>query len=406
MRQKIDPSLEQKSFVESGFKRALVQTSRCLRGENSFSFQIDKAWISSHIDENCKGSHLVFVDGVLRLDLSDLSSLPKACAILPTSKALKIYGPILSSRYKIQKQDPLEIFNLAHFQEGVVIYVPGKLCVENPLQIILLASHTEAQSIALPRIDLMLGKESVLDVLLSTPSLEIEGAVDTQDLTIASLQASLDEGAKLSICDALFSKAGSIHFCEFLLRKEAKVSMWSANYYSLVHALHCSALLEGERAHFEIKGISTLHPYAQTMTKVLAEHKARETTSHQNFKQILSTGAKSTFEGKIYVHPEALLTDAYQRSAALLLSDHAYAISRPNLEIFADDVKASHGATMTTLRDEEAHYLRTRGLSEQEAKNLLIEGFAKTIIQDVPYTQVHQELQSALQMFASTPSKA
>jgi Fe-S cluster assembly protein SufD len=241
---------------------------------------------------------------------------------------------------------------------------------------------------------------------MTTPALLTKEMESIKQLTIASLQATVDEGASLSISDTLLSKAGSVHFYEFLLRKDAKVSLWSANLQPLAHGLHCTATLEGENADFSVKGLSTMQPYADAFVKVLAEHKAPTTKSSQFFKQVLSSGAKSTFEGKIYVHSEALLTEAYQKSAALLLSEHAYAIAKPNLEIFADDVKASHGATMSTLKDEEAHYLRTRGLSEVDARNLLIEGFSKELLQDMPDKNGILALDEALKMLVHTLPEA
>ena len=119
----------------------------------------------------------------------------------------------------------------------------------------------------------------------------------------------------------------------------------------------------------------------QFATNLLLEHRAPECTSTQNIRALVDQQGRSIFSGKIFVHQIAQKTDAYQLSKALILSDDALAAHRPNLEIFADDVKASHGATTGALDEEAAFYLSSRGLSKKEAKKMQIEGF---IAENVP----------------------
>ncbi|MGH2638500.1 MAG: SufD family Fe-S cluster assembly protein, partial [Rhabdochlamydiaceae bacterium] len=106
------------------------------------------------------------------------------------------------------------------------------------------------------------------------------------------------------------------------------------------------------------------------------------------FKGVLKGQSQSSFEGKIYVHPEAQKTEAYQLNHNLLLSDAAVANAKPNLEIFADDVKASHGATMSEVDDEQLFYLQSRGLTKDSARTLLIQGFIQEFLNQIPYTSL------------------
>jgi Fe-S cluster assembly protein SufD len=117
---------------------------------------------------------------------------------------------------------------------------------------------------------------------------------------------------------------------------------------------------------------------------VLVRHLAPHTSSLQKFKAVVGTGERASFDGKIYIEKEAQKTEAYQMSQALLLTPDAKAFSKPGLEIFADDVKASHGATIGQIDLEELFYLQSRGLSREEAKQQLIEGFAQEIRHEVP----------------------
>ena len=126
----------------------------------------------------------------------------------------------------------------------------------------------------------------------------------------------------------------------------------------------------------------------ESHTNVHIEHQAPHCRSHQLFKGVLTDVSRSSFEGKIYVKQAAQKTEAYQLNNNLLLSDRANADSKPNLEIFADDVKASHGATVGQLDAEQLFYLRARGFTDNDAKNLLVDGYAKeslTLCPSRPY---------------------
>jgi Fe-S cluster assembly protein SufD len=122
------------------------------------------------------------------------------------------------------------------------------------------------------------------------------------------------------------------------------------------------------------------------------EHKAPNTCSLQHFKGVLHDCSQSSFEGKIKVDSEAQGTRAYQLNNNLLISRGAIANSKPNLEIFADDVKASHGATVSQLNEEELFYLYTRGLAPDQAKEILLNAYLQEILREIPYTHLVQRI--------------
>jgi Fe-S cluster assembly protein SufD len=118
----------------------------------------------------------------------------------------------------------------------------------------------------------------------------------------------------------------------------------------------------------------------------------------QLFKGVLSDASQSSFEGKILVRPEAQKTEAYQLNKNLILNQGAVANSKPNLEIFADDVKASHGATVSQLDQEQLFYLSTRGIDINQARRLLISGFCREMIERIPYDSLLQKMLRQIQM--------
>jgi Fe-S cluster assembly protein SufD len=131
-----------------------------------------------------------------------------------------------------------------------------------------------------------------------------------------------------------------------------------------------------------------LQQASQSHTHVFVEHAAPHARSLQKFKGVLKDIAQSSFEGKIFVRPVAQKTEAYQLNHNLLLSEGAIANAKPNLEIFADDVKASHGATFSQVDEEQLFYLKSRGLSSMDATQLLIRGFMQEMIDQIPIASV------------------
>ena len=127
---------------------------------------------------------------------------------------------------------------------------------------------------------------------------------------------------------------------------------------------------------------------------MFVEHAAPHARSLQKFKGVLKDTAQSSFEGKIFVRPEAQKTEAYQLNHNLLLSEGAIAHAKPNLEIFADDVKASHGATFAQVDEEQLFYLKSRGISAEVASQLLIGGFMQEMIDQIPHDFVRKEVAS------------
>jgi Fe-S cluster assembly protein SufD len=148
--------------------------------------------------------------------------------------------------------------------------------------------------------------------------------------------------------------------------------------------------IQGENADALLQGLWHQKKSSQTHTHVFVEHAAPHAKSLQKFKGVLKDTAQSSFEGKIFVRPEAQKTEAYQLNQNLLLSDAAIANAKPNLEVFADDVKASHGATFSQVDDEQLFYLKSRGLSPEAASRLLIRGFMQEMIDQIGVPSVRQ----------------
>ena len=165
--------------------------------------------------------------------------------------------------------------------------------------------------------------------------------------------------------------------------KECQFRSVSLTHGSKVHRTSYALSLKGENSEVDLKGLWDLEGAKRAHTHVTIRHESPHARSMQLFKGLLKGSSQSSFEGKILVDPIAQKTQAYQLNHNLLLSDGCIANSKPNLEIFADDVKASHGATVSQLKPDQLFYLKSRGLGEQKAKELLVQGFCQEITDQI-----------------------
>lgn len=147
------------------------------------------------------------------------------------------------------------------------------------------------------------------------------------------------------------------------------------------HEIH--AVLNGSGAEIHLNGLNLLKGNQHGDTTIVIEHKAPNCQSNQFYRTILDDAARGVFQGKVHVHKEAQKTDGYQLSNALMLSPKAEMDTKPELEIYADDVKCSHGATTGQIDEEPLFYLRSRGLSEKEARLLLIQAFVDEVVDKI-----------------------
>lgn len=302
---------------------------------------------------------LVFVDGFF-----ERGQVPAPLVCLPLDQAMRSYGLFLQSRLtKLFKEetDPFAALNGAFQGRGAFLYIPPKCKAALHLSQIFISDE-----LASPRVHIYLGRGAQLQLTQSS-----EGK---SGFCNNALDFVLDEGAQLTFHDRM---EGDFQAIRATLKRDAKLKA-----VLLGHHLRVSiqVQLAEENAEVELFGLCRLEKETQSHIHASVEHIAPHTRSRQHFKSVLKDQSRFSFEGKIHVHPAAQKTEAYQLNNNLVLSDEASANAKPNLEIFADDVKASHGATVGQLDEEQLFYLRSRGLCLSQAKEWLIDGFCREIL--------------------------
>ncbi|MBI3508695.1 MAG: SufD family Fe-S cluster assembly protein [Chlamydiia bacterium] len=323
---------------------------------------------------------VVFIDGFYS---QEHSLLPKEILCLSIPEAMQSYGVFLQHRMqKLGKEeiDPFALWNGAFQGEGVLLYVHPECTIDEKIQI---HCYSVSNQMAMPRIHLYVGRNSRLEL------------IQTSNETVycnAYFDATLDEN---SFCRFVQRQAGcekSLFFqsVRATLKKESRFESLAFMQGAKASRSSYRVQLAEEKSEALLQGLSRLDGERQNHVHVLVEHAAIETRSRQHFKGILFDKALSSFEGKILVKAIAQKTEAYQLNANLPLGEETQVYSKPNLEIFADDVKASHGATIAQIAEEDLFYLRSRGLSREEAHRFLIRGFCRDLIDAAPFAGITQ----------------
>lgn len=295
--------------------------------------------------------------------------------ILSLQEAKRLYSLFLQNLAKRRLEYEKTIFpmlNEACCQSGMFLSVTGD--VSEPLW---LDDVVESElAIVMKRLIVYVAKGKQIDLILDRT---LCGKVNENVV----IEVVVEEGASCRMieleCES-HREACSLSHVRAQVKRNGVFRHYSATHGGALLRHDLQVYLLGEGSEADLQGIWLLDDHRRSHTEVRIEHCAPHTRSNQHYKGVLQGWGQSTFEGKIYVHAEAQKTEAYQLNNNLLLERGATAFVKPNLEIFADDVKASHGATVTQLSEEELFYLQTRGISRYEAKVMLTRGFVESIL--------------------------
>ncbi len=312
----------------------------------------------------------------------DITQIPKQIIALPMKEAKKTYALFIENRTKERlrfEKDYFAALSDLVKDDGFFIYIPPGTVVEDPIP--LHFSFEGEFSHYTPHIQVFVGRGASVKFALKPSFKQFESGMINGIVDIY-----LDRNANCQWVDEaiLPESALYINSVRATLKRGSKLEIWSLSKGSHFFKQDFRAELLEEESEVVLKGAVLLSKKNVSHTQILIEHKAPNCRSRQHFKAVMKDQSSSTFEGKIYVEPEAQKTEAYQLNNNLLLGKQSTVFSKPNLEIFADDVKASHGATVSNLSEEELFYFRARGISKELASLYLSSGFLDEIIKDIP----------------------
>lgn len=335
---------------------------------------------------------LVFVNGHYSKSLSSLGRLPAAVECGSLALAVTNSNAVVE-RYlgKLVRLDetPFVSLNTAFLVDGAFLSIPDNTIIEEPIHFLFVTAGERPSMIA-PRNLVVAGKNSQATII------ESFGFVHSgQYLTNAVTEVFLDEAAVIEHDKLQNEHADAFHVAMMQTRMSSHSTLTS-NSISLGGAIvrnNITAVLGGEGIECTLNGLSLGTGSQLIDNHTTIDHAMPHGASHELYKAILDGKARGVFNGKIFVRPDAQKTDAKQTNKTLLLSDDATMDTKPQLEIFADDVKCTHGATIGQLDAEQLFYLRSRGIGELKARDILTFAFASDVVGRVHHDALRERLE-------------
>lgn len=338
------------------------------------------------------GCRLVFVNGFFTPKLSRTEKIPNGARVESLSAALAKDSALIEKhlgRYARTADNAFAALNQAFFADGAFISIPAGAEIAEPIQLVYISSAKQNGETIQPRNLIIAGansKATIIESYLSTGSAaSLTNAVteivagDNSAIEHIKLQDETANAFHMATIAGEFGSASNVNVHSFALG--AKLSRNNIR-----------TKLAGEGLECILNGLYLTRDEQVADHHMIVEHAQPHCASHEYFNGILDDKSRGVFHGRIYVHPIAQKTDAKQTNKNLLLSDEATADTKPQLEIYADDVKCTHGATVGQLNAESIFYLRARGIPENTARRMLIHAFAGEIVERVKCAPVREEL--------------
>lgn len=337
---------------------------------------------------------LLVVDGSFAADISDLAGLESGLSIVSMAEALAS-GDALVSTYLgkiIAVDDPALSLNTALMGDGVVIRVAAGVAIERPLHLVFVTTSDKPAAMFMR--SLVVIEDGARATLLETH----EGPDKSQYQVNDALELVVGNDAQLDRVKITREGTDAIHVATLLatVGARAKVNEFCFTTGGAVVRNQLFVRLAGQDTLLGLRGANLLTCRQHVDTTLDIDHMTSGCQSREVFKSVLDEEARSVFQGKISVRPHAQKTDGRMMTRALLLSDDAEADSKPELEIFADDVQCGHGSTTGALDEELKFYLMARGIPAKEAEAILIESFVGDVIDAIDHEGVRTALMGVI----------
>ena len=338
-------------------------------------------------------AHLVLVNGFLSEELSVRSGLENVVAIdLLSVVADARYNKIARSylaRNAGYHNNGLAALNTAFLQSGLFLWIPRNVKLETPIQVTFITDAEHGDAASFPRL-LVVAEENSSATL-------IESFVSTRNqhyFTNAIAEIVVKDGARLEHYRVQRESDKAFHtsITSASLGRSAGYDTTSINLGGRLSRHDISVVLDHEGAECRVDGLYLAGADQHTDTHSVIDHQQPHCTSHQLYKGILDGNARAVFNGKIFVREGAQKTDAMQTNKNLLLSQQARVDTKPQLEIYADDVKCAHGAAVGQIDEEELFYLQARGINPELGRSLLTYGFAEEVIGKIKIDSIRSQL--------------
>lgn len=325
---------------------------------------------------------VVFIDGVYSPFLSDTTHDGLDVCLISAALSKAKYRDLIHTYFNktTNKEDSLTALNTSYTQEGAYVYIPKSVVAEKPIEIIHFSTGKEKALWLQPRNLIVVDQNAQVQILERHQSLKEHNVVTNSVTEIYAHQDAFVDYYKIQND---LSTASLIDNTYISQEKNSNVSVHTFSLGGKLIRNNLNFYLKGENCHSTLKGVTLLEHQQHVDHYTLVDHISPNCESHQDYKGVFSEGSKGVFNGKIHVDQLAQKTNAFQQNNNILLDDKATVNTKPQLEIFADDVKCSHGCTVGQMDDDALFYLMSRGIPKKEARALMTYAFANNVLESV-----------------------
>ncbi len=351
---------------------------------------IEHTSVNAHRIQDSDALLLVFVDGSFAPTYSDIDQLPNgviACSLL---EALSRHEALVKEHFNrdISARDyPFAALNSAIFTDGLFLYIPPQIKLSRQLHVLSLASGREAAMVT-PHHLVVLGQGSEVTVIN-----EYAGVEGGKYFTNAVTTIHAGENAKLTMIKLQHENDDALHMENFFVkqRRDSNINITHVTTGAIFSRDDVIVQLKEPGAECETNGFYHASRDGQYVDHHIdIDHSAPRTNSGMMYKGIAEKKSRAVFNGSLYVEKDAQKINAYQENHNLLLSGLAEVYSKPELEIYADDVKCRHGATTGQLDQDAMFYMRARGIDKVSAMNILLRGYVDEVLQRIAHSALRQ----------------
>lgn len=355
--------------------------------ENSIEFKDVKKYFLHEIDTY----KLVFVDGKFSSFMSSTTHEGIDVCLLSSVLTKPKYKVFLETYFNqiASKDESLTTLNTAFAHEGAYINIPKSKVADKPIEIIYFSTGEESALMVQPRNLIVVGENAHVQIIERHQSLNGNPVLTNAVTEIYAQKRAIVDYYKIQN-DAL--TANLIDNTYISQKQESRVAVHTFSFGGNITRNNLNFYHFGERIDSTLKGITIIGDKQHVDHFTLVNHATPNCESHQNYKTILGGSSTGVFNGKIFVEKEAQKTDAFQQNNNILLSEKATINAKPQLEIFADDVKCSHGCTIGQLDESAMFYMQQRGIPKKEAKALLLYAFSNEVIESVKIPELKQRI--------------
>ncbi len=371
-----------------------------LNGEFVHSAELEEVEITSDDVDKVKFKDfecylLVFVNGVFKRELSNFEELKNEIIVSTISDATKESKDLIEKHLSKIAVDhtAFDYLNLSNFVDGFLIQVPDNKVLEKPIQIVNITGNKSEIIFSPSRNLIIVGENSEVSIIQNYVGVKGEKYFNS-----ISSEIFIDQNGVLNIYKVELENEDSYHIdkTDVLQSRGSQFNHFNFTFGGQLIRNDINTELADENIECTLNGLYIGNDNQHIDNNTFINHAKPHCTSNELYKGILDDNSRGVFSGKILVEKNAQLTNAYQNNNTILLSDNATVDTKPQLEIYADDVKCTHGATVGQLDESAMFYILSRGIPRDKARTMLITAFAESVVAGVKIEALRDELNSLI----------